>query len=355
MTREMAEAIAEALGHATAGGLYPIVAYGVSDGGITVLTTNISELSYALRILRTATGREYNLGYYFHRPVLERAARENPHVFRLQDFGVDGIRNAEAGDIGRIVRMFGAPFFSQKAFGLVDIVGFSRLNHADQLSHLYSLNNILSSSMRRCYKFCRRIGLNNTYGASTTGDGYYFWHDANGGNADVATFMLLICMMTQSEYIRQEALPLRLRGVYVIDSAFMIYTQRDVFTIDAPATTAVGAATNGAARLSTAAKPSQILLGDFKRPGQGGETMDPRSLLAQVNELFREESAGAATLVCDPDEKLRVEDKHGDLWYCWNISREVPNVGADGPTRQAIGLKTDSAHDIHTIRLRSEP
>lgn len=355
MNTELIDAVSGVLDRATVSGLYPIVAYGMADSGITVLTTNIQDLPYALRILRVVTGCEYNLGYHVPRQNLEKASRENPHVFRIHNFDIAGINQIEPASIGKIVRMFGSPFFPQKAFGLVDMVGFSHLDHAAQLSFLYALNNMLSSSMKRCYKFCQRLGLQNKFGSSSTGDGFYLWHDTSGGHADVATFMLLACIMVQSESMRQDGFALRLRGIYVIDSAFMIYTHRESFSIDAQATTAVGAATNGAARLSTAARPSQILVGDFQRPGQGKERMDPNSLLAQVNELFREEQAGAATLTCNPDQHLRVEDKHGDLWYCWNVCGDIPNAGTNRPDRQRVGLPPDSAHDIHSIQLKSEP
>jgi hypothetical protein len=347
--------LAESLSRATSGGLFPITAYGVNEDTLSILTTNIKDLPYALEILKIATGRDYNLGYSFPRANLERAAKENPHVYRIHDFTIAGIAAETPQDVGKVVRMFGAPFYAQKAFGLVDIVGFSRMNHPDQLSHLYSLNNILNSSINRTYKFCQRLGVPKEFGWSSTGDGFYFWHDAIGGNADVAAFMLLVCMMTQSEAMRANGFSLRLRGVYVIDSAFMIYTPRPVMSLDIPATTGVGAATNGAARLSAAAKPSQILLGDFTRAGQPGETMDPRTLLAQCNELFREEKSGAATLALNPDRKLRVTDKHGVHWYCFNVSGEVPNIGAGRVTRQNVGLNTEDAQDIESLRFLSEP
>jgi len=164
--------------------------------------------------------------------------------------------------------------------------------------------------------------------------------------------MVLLCVMVQAEAMRREGFPMRLRASYVIDSAFMLYDEAAPVTPNAVASNAVGAATNGAARLITAAKPSQFLVGDFKRPGQPGETLDPRALIAQANELFREEGSGAATLSFQPDSLMTVVDKHDDPWYCWNLIGEVPNLVREERSRERIGLVPETAPNIQDVRFR---
>jgi hypothetical protein len=227
--------------------------------------------------------------------------------------------------------------------------GFSRLENPDQLAQLYSLTNAVDSAIRRTYKICQRLKLPNRFGRASTGDGFYLWHDYLGGGADVATFFLLVCIMNQSESMRLAGFPMRLKASFVIDSTFMLYEADARTNLSAVASNAVGAATNTAARFITAAKPSQILLGDFSRRGQPGEKIDSASVLAQVNELFREEGFGAATLEAKPKKLFRVDDKHGEVHYCWNIVGEVPNQVGKRNTRVRIGLHPDDATRIDDV------
>jgi hypothetical protein len=364
MNDAVLESLAQFFEEATNDGLYPIVVYGINQNTDTIvlLTTSIPNFSHAINVLKTALKREYNLGQSAKPADLEQLAKENPHVFRLHRKTISSLGERFSSEerrreIGKVVSMFGAPFFQQKAFGLVDICGFSRLSHAEQLSYLYSLTNVLSSAKRRVSKFCRQLNVKPIFGQASTGDGFYFWHDSLGGGADVAVFMLLLCVMTQAEAMRQQGFGMRLKAAYVIDSAFMIYDPATQVTLDAVASNAVGQATNFAARLISAAKPSQILVGDFERSGQGKhEILNPEQLIAQANQIFREEGAGAASLDLKPKEKLRVVDKHGDSWYCWNVAGEVPNSPGGGEVvRQKIGLEPDPTKDIMDVAFKLEP
>jgi hypothetical protein len=192
--------------------------------------------------------------------------------------------------------------------------------------------------------------VRNVFGRASTGDGFYIWSDSLGGHADVATFMLLVSMLPQCESMFCSGFQMRVKASFIIGGAFMLYdpTRRLDRQLYEPASNAVGPATNGAARLLTACKPGQLLLGDFTRSGQGGETLTPAVLVAQANELFREENTGAGRLVIGPNEKLRVEDKHGEAWYCWNIYGEVPAI----PDRVRIGLQPDDSTDVTSLRFK---
>lgn len=154
--------------------------------------------------------------------------------------------------------------------------------------------------------------------------------------------MLLVSMISQCEAMFSSGFEMRVKASYVIGGAFMLYdpTRRLDRLLHEPASNAVGPATNGAARLLTACKPGQLLVGDFTRSGQGGETLTPTGLVAQTNELFREENSGAGKLQIGPSEKLRVEDKHGEAWYCWNVYGDVPAI----PDRVRIGLQPRLKH-----------
>ena len=384
--------------YATRGGLFPLVAYSVSetthnhehdsaetrevdDGDnddstdddltalnnqpdtaaaehdVRILTTAIPNLALGVRILESATQFGYNLGRRFSPQRLAQLKDQNPHVFFSHERRITGIDPTRIASVGRMISRFGAPFLRTKGFALIDICGFSRLTHSDQLAYLYSLTNMLDSSIRRTRRFCTELKIKNSFGRNSTGDGYYFWHDGIGGRSDVVTLMALVCLLSQGEFMKREGFSMQLKGTFVIDSAFLFYDATAKELPGAAATNAIGAATNGAARLMTATQPGQLLVGDFLRSGQGKEQLNPKAVIAQVNELFRAEGSGAATLALVPDAKLRVADKHGDIWYCYNVCGNVPcDVGGnlhDVP----IGLESDDSKSIaaHNFRPTARP
>jgi hypothetical protein len=100
------------------------------------------------------------------------------------------------------------------------------------------------------------------------------------------------------------------------------------------------------------AKPGQLLVGDFYRPGQPGEILNPEGVIKQANELFRAEGYGAATLSFEPKSRVRAVDKHGVSWYCWNVTGEVPNIVGEEKLRVKVGLEPDTAPELSDIRFR---
>ncbi len=146
-----------------------MVAYGMDNDDFHVLTTSIPSLPLGMDILKEIN-REYNLGRSLQINRLDQLAKENPHVFRKNLRKIEGLGQLEVNEIGRLVGLYGTPFYPQKGFGLIDICGFSRLNSSEQLAQLYSLTNVLSSSIRRCWKFSDRLKVRNMFGRASTGD-----------------------------------------------------------------------------------------------------------------------------------------------------------------------------------------
>ena len=377
---------------ATDGGLFPLVAYSIGDDEgegdghpappepevddqdgarlppdpaspsagtevhIRVLTTSITVLTYALGVLERSTAQGYNLGKRMWPNKLQRLVQDHPRVFHLSEATISGFQAMPdtqlASTIGSIIQRFGAPFVKEKGFALVDICGFSRLGHAEQLSQLYSLTNMLDSAVRRSWKFCQQLRIRNRFGRTSTGDGFYFWHDGLGGNADTATFITLTCLMAQCEVMRRSGFPMQLRASFFIGSAFLFF-DANARASASPATNAIGAATNGAARLISASLPGQILVNDFLRKGQGDERLSADGLLSQCNQLFREEGSGAAKLAIAPNGPLRVTDKHGDIWYCHNVCGTVPNNIGDKVHQITLGLYPEEAPSMDSVRFRA--
>lgn len=349
--KSVSQNAADFLSEITRDGLFPLVLYSIENGRMVVLTTTIPNLPTAIGILKTVTISGYNLGISVSPDKIDRLASENPHVFRKAERGIPNVEKLRKNVLGRVVSSFGAPFYPQKAFGLVDICGFSRLESPDQLSQLYSLTNALDSAIARSRRICSRLNLTNSFGRASTGDGFYLWHSMLGGGADAAALFVLICVMAQAEAMRAEGFPMKLRASFFVGGAFLLFEATGRERFSDTASNAVGPATNAAARLISAAKPHQILVGDFSRSGQGSETLNTASLITQVNELFREERAGAASLNCIPDKLLRIEDKHGDTFHCWNLAGEVPNTTMGKTQRVHIGLEPDDSVSLCSLHF----
>jgi hypothetical protein len=351
MSDEAREHTITSLRQATADGLFPLVAYSLEGDRLGLLTSNIRDLSQAISVLKTVTKKEYNLGKYIFFDRIKKIAEHNPHLFKLHVSTIEGMGEIEKSSLGRLISVFGAPYFKEKAFALVDICGFTQMTYSKQLASLYSIERLFFQSRYRSRIFCDHLSVGANFGRSSTGDGYYIWSNFLGGNADVSLFMLLLCLLERAENITLGEKPFEIKASFVIDSAFHLYETGENIQQYPQPVNAVGAATNGAARLISKAKPRQLLVNKFDRPGMAGETLTPGSLIRQANELFRLEGYGAADLKLEPEELLKVVDKHGDTWYCYNIYGKIPTD--DTECQSEIGLRLDSAKDITDLSFKA--
>ncbi len=319
---------------------------------VMLMTTNIMDLSNAIAILQEISDVGYNLGKS-HRPSSLRGLRDgNPHVFRIREALVSTTFQVQWRYAGRMIGRYGAPLLKEKGFSLIDICGFSQMKNSDQLAALYSLTNMLDSSIRRCARFCEDSMIGSRFGRNSTGDGYYFWHEGVGMRSDIVTFLVLIFLMSQCEVLEQDGFPLQVKGTFFIGSCYLFYDSTAKRNPRSVASNAIGYATNGAARLMSAAKPKQLLVNDFKRRDQGEEQLTTEGLIAHVNQLIRSEGNGAATLSINPSHHLRVTDKHDAVWYCFNVSGMVPYDSGKKKGRIKIGLDVDSAKTIESVLFR---
>lgn len=342
--------IVEFLQDSTRNGLFPLVAYSLHGNRLAALTSNIEDLSQAIAVLKTVTREEYNLGRYVRDTVLERIGNENPHLVVHRFMDIVNLERQDKAELGRLIAVFGAPFYKEKAFALVDICGFSPLEYSEQLACLYSLDRVFLQARFRTRAFCDQLHVQPNFGRTSTGDGFYIWSNFLGGHGDVSTFMLLLCLLARARDISLGGKPLRLKASFVIDSAFMLYEPSDSIPDYPQPINAVGAATNGAARLLSKAVPNQLLIGDFSRSGQPGERLTPQALIRQANELFRIEGCGPANLGLSPDERLKVEDKHGEKWYCYNVYGQIP-CGEPGASC-TVGVQPDSAPGVEKLAFK---
>lgn len=330
------------LDECTSKGLFPIVAYGYEGDRFSVVTTRVNRLPEAIQALGDTLNERYNLGRSIYLNRLERLASANQSLVRLHTCTIRGVGEMDLRSVGNAVKCFGAPMIDQKGFALVDIVGFSKLEPPQQLAQLYSLQNLIRTQIGRVWgHFFPRLNLTGRFCSASTGDGAYLWHSLHGGNADVATLMLLVCILAQAEQLRTQGAKMQLKASYVIDSAFLLFSPDDAKKRFPLPVNAIGHGTNEASRLVGCCQPGQFLIKDFRRSGQGNEQLTPEIVLRQINELFRAENNGAATLKLDPASAVRASDKHGLYRYCFNVCGDIPHE-VDGVTINVpIGLRHD--------------
>ena len=167
---------------------------------------------------------------------------------------------AEAAQIEQLVKRFSISFSPNRAVFLLDIVGFGLLSPFDQVVQLNSLAFSLNSANAKMLD--QNIELD--FARSSIGDGFYIWNRDSGLNASINLFHFMNIALADNAIAQQKgksgSVPV-LRASFHIGSCYEYHqaeglapTERDFI---------VGDVTIELARMIDAAKPGQILVGDF--------------------------------------------------------------------------------------------
>jgi hypothetical protein len=359
--------IESAIDGATDNGMFPLVAYGLDRDNqpdhILLLTSSIPDMVLAWDLLDRFLGPDYQFSGYVPWSRLEAFARNHRFIVRPHPLKVPHFVATEKSDFElftNIARDHSASRWHKKAFGLVDICGFSKATIEQQLAYRTSLALALSQSAGRVYKLYQKDYFPGraAFHSTPTGDGFYFWHHWPGAANDEAVFMLLMYVMVQTEAMRRAGISnMRLKGAFAIGEAYTFGVRDLSNPSDALTQDAIGPALNGLTRLMTEASPGQILVGDFQRPGrnEGDPPLTPGKLIEKAaRELLPTELGPRdpvrpqhVNLRFEPTDRLRVADKHDYLHYCYNLVGEAPNrfKGKDVEIFQ-IGVPPTDATDI---------
>lgn len=365
-----ARIVAEMITSITADGMFPLVAYGLDPRNrpekILLVTSSIPDMVLAQDMLHRYLGEDYNLGRFVPYSQLDAFARNNRAIVKPFEPELPGFNaNEHARLLGTIARDQAASRWKQKAFGLVDVSGFSLCTIEQQLAHRTSLALALRQAAGRVNQLyvAKYLPGYAAFCSAPTGDGFYFWHRAPGGAGDVAVFMLLIYLLTQAEAMRSaRRSSMRLRCAFAVGEAYTFPSRElESFGESGPMMQdAIGPVLNSLARMVTAAKPGQLLIGDFNRPGRADreETLTPAKLVEQAkrqllpSELKPGDKITPMDIQLDfaPTARLRLEDKHGNTHYCWNVVGATPNrFKGESVMIQGIGLPPESTLSIHEM------
>jgi len=362
--------IATAIDDATEDGMYPLIAFGLDKDSrpnqALLVTSSIPDMVRAWEMLDRFLPPEWEFNGYVPWNRLDKFAETHDMIVRKHPIEIPNFVAARDGDFfSNLARDHSASRWHQKAFGLVDICGFSKCTIEQQLAHRTSLALALSQAAARVHKLHQTGFLPGrcAFHSTSTGDGFYFWHRWAGSANDVAVFMLLVYVMVQTEAMRStRRSTMRLRGAFGIGEAYT-FPFRDLsnpWTKGPLPQDAIGPVVNSLNRLLKDADPGQFLIGDFERPGPSDRepTLTPANLIEQAerqllpSELIPKDSVKPQhiSLSFDPKERLRVSDKHEDIHYCYNLVGKVPNRFKDVRIFQ-VGIVPEKAMDMACVNF----
>lgn len=168
--------------------------------------------------------------------------------------------------VERVLRRYSVTETRHRAVGLLDIVGFSKLEPMHQVAQLNSLQQSISSAHRAL----QNVGIGIDLARSTTGDGYYVWNREKGLRADLGAYLVMLLAITDNMLARRargrELVP-TIRSCFSIGSHFSYYEVERLRP--AEHRYIVGDVTILLARMMDKCLPGQILIGDFRRPVDG--------------------------------------------------------------------------------------
>jgi hypothetical protein len=251
------------------------------------------------------------------------------------------------------------------------MVGFSLLSTPEQLALRMSLGQAINTSLRRLHNLVEEgLVSERPFTRISTGDGFYMWSFDPSTEGHVASFLLLLFLMSHTEALYAQGVSgLRLRAAYGIGEAYTFPYNgpsppsrdrlREGFMPDA-----IGPILNKLSRFLTVASPGQILVAPFDQPGRENRPQERLNVVTMLTrmkaeilpaELSATDSVKTQDIVldCSPAMPLRVTDKHGIVHHCFNVLGRLPYRDRDGRTGlRPVGLLPDEAAEIAQSRFR---
>lgn len=272
--------------------------------------------------------------------ILGAASREtllaSPLASPLADGSCDAL-------ITRLITRYGVTLVRERAVILLDAVGFSLRSPLEQVAMLNSLSYSVNSAYRQLVS--KEIEIN--FARTTTGDGFYIWNRARTIEANIALYKLLMLILTDNAVAQRKA---RHFPVPRLRAAFHVGEHYEFYQVEAlnPTTFGyiVGQVTIELSRMIAAARPGQILMGDFSIDLRGVAGEDRRC--ATVDFVERT----AATL--DRMTGLAVGEDRIDTIRCY-LTGAPASGGGFGVHRYAIRDKHGLSRIVYNAKINVHP
>ena len=161
------------------------------------------------------------------------------------------------------IKRYSINYVKNRAVLLFDIVNFSLVSPFEQTSQL----NSLSYSLNAAHNTLRRQNIEINFSRTTTGDGYYVWHQHNSYRANLELFQFMQLVIADNALAQLAVDPSAGQAVPSIRSGFHIgshfeFYQQETVSPDMNSFI-VGDVTIELARMLDLASPGQIFIGDF--------------------------------------------------------------------------------------------
>ena len=167
--------------------------------------------------------------------------------------------------VDELFKRYSLNYVKRRAVLLLDIVDFSLASPFEQSSQLNSLSYSLNSALNKL----RQQNSEISFCRSTTGDGYYIWHQQVGPKADLELFELMTLVVVDNALAQRAAADDNSSGTVVpkIRTGFHVGSHFEFYQVEGLNPTMnsfiVGDVTIELARMLELASPGQIVFGDF--------------------------------------------------------------------------------------------
>lgn len=264
--------------------------------------------------------------------------RVKPREITLGDMGAPSWRAVSRDGIDALFARYAVTRTDHRAAFLLDIAGFALYSPEEQAAQL----SVLGYSLNIAAEKASRHGIDIDLARSTTGDGFYVWNRRLGYAADVNLFCVLMIALAH-QALQQRSLTRSFapttRTCFGVGSHYSFFQLNRLDPMGSDYI--VGDLTIGLARLIDHAGPNQILVEDFRRPGDSDARMvgaeDLLESAARVLDGFKDIDLGtdAVTRIStyltgerNPDgafniRKLTVQDKHGHSRSAYNAKVNI--------------------------------
>lgn len=163
--------------------------------------------------------------------------------------------------IDEMVRRYSISYETGRAVILFDIVGFSLYSPLEQVTQLNSLSYSLNSAHNKLLQ----MDIDVKFARSSTGDGFYVWSREGGMQANINLYHFMHLTLADNAMARLRA---QANTTPQLKTAFHIGDYYKIFQPEGLHPTAynyiVGDTTIELHRIINAARPGQIVIGDFR-------------------------------------------------------------------------------------------
>lgn len=269
--------------------------------------------------------------------------------------------------VDNMVKRYSITYVKSRAVLLLDIVNFSLASPFEQTSQL----NSLSYSLNSAHNKLREQNIEVNFSRTTTGDGYYVWHQDQSPRANVELFQFMLLVLADNAIARRAAnsSPGVGRIVPEIRTGFHIGSHFEFSQVEGLKPTLnsfiVGDVTIELARMLDMAGPGQVFIGDFRtrvptsnREGAYLISVDTERFVERATRQLQQLQGvrfsgkqikamhGFLTGVTGVSggrnaQRFRIVDKHGRSRNAYNLRVNIRTSDNQNPI--ILGLQDDQA------------